>query len=326
MALEHRLHPASFLPTRALASALLAVAAILSGCARRPASEPPAPSRPPAAPVADTAGVTPESINRRGDFAYAPGEYRYEVASETSVEMLADSTGGETARSEASGIPLVDTVTTLVHLTYRIEQPSPALPDGGEQQAVTGTVDSFTVRSAGLVPTGERPLPAPLSFRATLAGGRTPTQFEATPDTACAAPDAALLALARDFLLPLPISLAPGSEWRDTVTTTTCRAGIPVTTESIHSYRVVGSVARDSIQALRVTRESAITVQGQGFPREQTVTVAGTGQGSGELFLDAAAGRYLGGAVESRVELTVTNGVQTKRFLQRATQQISPRQ
>jgi hypothetical protein len=329
MALAHRQRSPSFASTglaRTVGAALLAGAMLATGCARRPASAPPAPSRPTTEPAPDTAPTAAETATRRGDFAYAPGTYRYEVTSEASVELRDDSAGTQPAHSASSGIPLIDTVTTAVHLTYQI---SPAAADpatGGEQQQVAGSVDSFTVRSAGLVPAGRRTLPAPLPFRATLAGSRTPVQFEARPDTACAAPDAALLAVARDLLVPLPLSLAPGSEWRDTVTTTMCRADIPVTTQSVHSYRVVGPAERDGAQALRVTRETTVTLQGQAFPREQMVTITGGGQGTGELFLDLTTGRYLGGASESQVELTVSNGVQVKKFVQHARQTTSPRQ
>jgi hypothetical protein len=140
------------------------------------------------------------------------------------------------------------------------------------------------------------------------------------------APDAPLLTLARDLLIPLAPSLAPGTEWRDTVVTSICRAGVPVTTQSVHSYRVAGPAERDGTPALRVTRTTALTLQGSVMRDSQTVTIAGTGSGNAELFLDAAGGRYLGGTEESRLELGVTNGVQTRRFVQEARTETRLRQ
>jgi hypothetical protein len=141
------------------------------------------------------------------------------------------------------------------------------------------------------------------------------------PDSACVAPDAPLIALARDVLVPLPFSVALGHAWQDTVRTTTCRAGIPVTTTAVRSYRVMGPSERDGAQALAVSRATQITMTGQGTPRGQTVTVVGGGQGAGALFLDVAGGRYLGGVDSSTVELTITNGMQTRRFVQQARQE-----
>jgi hypothetical protein len=292
--------------TRAPLLVALFAAGIGSGCtpSRTPAPESPAPTRPaPGTPPTQPAEARPG----RADFVYAPGTYRYQVASEASVELLRDST---TPRPGS----LVDTLMTKIHITYQI---------GGDGAArrLTGSVDSFTVQSTGLVPTGQRALAAPLPFAATLSDGRRPATFEAHPDTACAAPDAALLAVARDLLVPAPTSLTPGSVWSDTVASTVCRAGIPVTARSVRSYRVVGPAVRDSVPAIQLTRETALTMTGGGTPRGDTVTVTGTGRGSGELFVDPATGHYLGGDEETTVELTVSNGTQTRRFVQRSRQE-----
>jgi len=296
---------------------LVSVAVLAGACGRGPARREPTAAVPvPVAGVPDPAADAPA---RRGDFAYAAGTYRYEVVSEASVELLRDSVDTASTRTVASGVPLIDTVTTVVHLTYRIVADS-------VHERVAGTVDSFTVRSTGLVPVGQRPLAAPLPFQATLDAGRDPVRFEAAPDTACAAPDAPLLTVARDLLIPLAPSLAPGTEWRDTVVTSICRAGVPVTSESVHSYRVAGPAERNGTPAVRVTRTTALTLRGAVMRDSQTVTVAGTGSGNAELFLDAGGGRYLGGTEESRLELSVTNGVQSRRFLQNATMETVLRQ
>jgi len=289
-------------PTRLVASALAAALAV--GCGRPPAREPSAPAPAPRVP---SAARPAEPTARRADFQYAPGAYRYQVVSRASVELLRDSTAPRPTS-------LVDTVITTVQISYEIA-------NDGVGRRVAGSVDSFTVQSTGLVPTGQRGLAAPLAFTATLGDGRVPAVLEAHPDTACAAPDAALLALARDLLVPAPQSLAPGSAWSDTVTSTVCRASIPVTTRAVRSYRVVGPALRDGMVAVQLTRGTELTMTGAGTPRGDSVTVTGTGRGSGALFLDATGGRYLGGEEETVVELTVSNGTQTRRFVQRARQE-----
>jgi hypothetical protein len=292
--------------TRVSLLVALFAAGVGSGCtrSRAPAPESPTPTRPaPGLPPAQ-----PAEVGRgRADFVYAPGTYRYQVVSEASVELLRDST---TPRPSS----LVDTLMTKIHITYQIA-------GDGAPRRLTGSVDSFTVQSTGLVPTGQRALAAPLPFAATLSDGRRPATFEAHPDTACAAPDAALLAVARDLLLPAPASLSPGSAWSDTVTSTVCRAGIPVTARSVRSYRVMGPAVRDSMPAVQLTRETALTMTGGGTPRGDTVTVTGTGRGRGELFVNQATGHYLGGGEETTLELTVSNGTQTRRFVQRSRQE-----
>jgi hypothetical protein len=256
-------------------------------------------------------------VVRQGELAYAAGAFTYDVTSEASIELLRDSTF-------VRPTSLVDTLLTTASLSYQIA-------GEGADRLVTGAVDSFTVRSTGLVPGAREPYAAAIPFRATLLGGRMPAQFTpASPvpqppappaDSACVAPDAPLIALAREVLVPLPFSVAPGHAWQDTVSTTTCRAGIPVTTTTVRSYRVVGPGERDGAPALTVSRATQITMTGQGTPGGQTVTVTGGGQGAGALFLDVAGGRYLGGTDSSTVELAISNGLQTRRFVQQARQE-----
>lgn len=311
---------ASAWPARRPGAALPGLLALLAvGCVRAPAPEPaPVPTpRPPAAQVpAGTPPVDePVPVVRRGEVAYTAGAFTYDVTSEASIELLRDSTF-------VRPTPLVDTLVTTASLSYQIA-------GEGADRLVTGAVDSFTVRSTGLVPGPREPYAAAVPFRATLLGGRMPAQFTpaapaappAAPDSACVAPDAPLIALARDVLVPLPLSAAPGHAWQDTVRTTTCRAGIAVTTTAVRSYRVVGPSEREGAAALAVSRATQITMAGQGTPRGQTVTVLGSGQGAGSLFLDVSGGRYLGGVDSSTVELTISNGMQTRRFVQQARQE-----
>ena len=299
-------------------SATLTGLALLAGCSRAPAPQPePVPAaRPPANPApAATPGVPraaePTAPVRRGQLAYSAGTFAYDVTSEASIELVRDS-------SFVRAAPLVDTLITTLALTYQIA-------GEGADRLVTGTIDSFTVHSTGLVPESREPPTLPIAFQATLLAGRVPAQFTArtTPavDTTCAAPDAPALSLARDVLVPLPLAATPGQSWEDTVTTTVCRATLPVTTRAVRSYRVVGPGTHDGEPALEVARTTHITMTGQGMPRGQTVTVAGAGQGAAALFLDAAGSRYLGGRDSSTLELTISNGAQTRRFLQHVRQE-----
>jgi len=299
-------------------AALAGLTLLAASCVRTPAPEPVPATRPAETPAAAGTPGTPRAAEpaapvRRGELAYAPGTFVYDVTSEASIELMRDSTFLRAA-------PLVDTLTTAVALSYQI---------GGEgtDRLVTGTIDSFTVRSTGLVPGARAPQVGPIPFQATLLAGRLPARFTtqpaspAPPDSTCAAPDTPALALVRDVLVPLPLSAAPGQGWEDTVTTTVCRATIPVMTRAVRSYRVIGPATHDGEPALAVSRATRITMTGQGTPRGQTVTVLGAGHGAGSLYLDAAGTRYLGGVDSSTVELTISNGTQTRRFLQQSRQE-----
>ncbi|CAA9310712.1 MAG: hypothetical protein AVDCRST_MAG11-1468, partial [uncultured Gemmatimonadaceae bacterium] len=151
------------------------------------------------------------------------------------------------------------------------------------------------------------------------------TAAPAAPLACARAGSDALLGVARDLLVALPLTLAEGAIWRDSTSATSCRGNVPLTTSTVHEYRVA-RVAADSATGARtatVERRSRATIAGQGAGGSVGTTVVGTGSGQARLTFDLAAGRYEGGELTSAAELTVTTaaGVQTLR--QRGTTRVT---
>ncbi|MFL5575557.1 MAG: hypothetical protein ACJ79S_06275 [Gemmatimonadaceae bacterium] len=256
-------------------------------------------------------------------FAYGPGTYRYAVTSEATIEQSPD--GGQSAgRSESR--------TTVAYVTYSV---------GGRRgpgtRLVSGSVDSFTVNpppagvaaAAGGGMIGGAPLiAAPLAFRGAIDPVRRRVDLRpaaAAPVAAdCGSPNQAALALAREAFVVAPATLATGQTWTDSSVSTICRGDVPLTTRATHVYRVAGVASYAGVEALRLTRATTLALSGQGAQRGLSFTVTGRGTGSADLYLDAAAGRFLGGTSESNVELEVAvPGSAPQRFRQRGRGEIA---
>jgi hypothetical protein len=270
----------------------LIIPLIAAGCASgaRPAAETPAarPAPRPGPPVvAIPAPVAPVS------FAYAAGNYGFTVTNEAAIELTADSGG---SRSE--------TRSTFARLTYRVGG------SGTGIRLITGTVDSFTVAPPPTAGGNGALIAAPVAFRGSIDPGRR--QVALLPAVAapvsvdCGTPNQMLFTVVREAIVVPPTTLRVGQTWEDSTTSTTCRGDVPLTTRAVHRFRVDGAVRYAGVDALHVTRATTLEMAGEGAQRGVSFAVTGRGTGNADLYLDPAAGRFLGGAGDSDLELTVS--------------------
>lgn len=297
---------------------LLISAAACASTAPAPAPAPatPPPNRPVATPaVIPTPDAAPAAATRM-TARYAAGAQGFAVDAEATIEQAAyDSVA---ARRE--------TRTTTAHVTYRIEA---VAADG--RQPIAGAVEFFTVvaRGADGRQRAASLLTSPFEFRGALEPAGPRVTFEATtPDGAagCGSTAPTVLAMARDVFVPLPAAIAVGDAWSESVEASECRGGVVVMSSLRHRYSVADSGEYEGSPGLRIERSTAVTIAGTGVVRGDTVRVQGTGEGRGELWVDLAGGRMLGGVTETRAELSVQSGVAVpQRFVQTNRRRIVPR-
>ena len=130
-----RRRPASRPASRPAVGAAAALFLLAAACG--PSLEP----RASPAPVPDAPAPEPAAPA----FAYAAGSASYLVVGRAVIDVHDDSAGGR------------DSVETVARVRVAIA----ALPAVGGEARLVATVDSFTVRSAGRVPTAPLPLPDP---------------------------------------------------------------------------------------------------------------------------------------------------------------------
>ena len=236
---------------------------------------------------------------------YSSGSPTYLVTTTASVRTDADTAAvvGDTVQT-----------TFIAHLL---------LERAGSRLFVSGTIDSFTVRGSGRL--ASSPPAGPVRFHGEGTTFGELTTFVPDLPASCDSPAEALVATARDLIVPLPDRVTPGSVWRDTVSTTVCRGGVALTTTAVRQYEARGLAPYAGEQALELARTTELTVTGSGAPYGQSVSVAGQGSGTTTLFVDPGGGGLLGSTGETTATLTFTGPRGTTTFAQTTRQQVERR-
>jgi len=205
--------------------------------------------------------------------------------------------------------PLVDTVTTSALLFITIPAAAPAI--------ATLAIDSLQLASTGMVRRAPDAFSRGTSVSAALTDGRP--RFTGDSTTACTA-ERPLAALLPDLLPLLPTPLRADQQWSDTLSVTTCRASLPVTTISIVTSRTLTGM--DSSTVL-LERRAVIRTTGSIAIRDQLVTLDGTGTGESLSTVLVATRQIQSHRGSQSLDFSLTNGQQTRRMMQRITDSAS---
>lgn len=203
--------------------------------------------------------------------------------------------------------PLVDTITTASVLTI-------ATAAAAADTVATMSVDSLVATSTGMVRRAESAFRRGLSVAASLNRGRP--RITGDSATACAT-ERPLAGLLPELLPLLPDTLSADRTWADTLTVTTCRAGLPTTTVTIVASRTLTGM--DSTTLL-LERHAVIRVTGNAVLRDQMVSLQGSGTSESLAVLGIAARRIMSWRGTQTLEFEITNGQQVRHLMQQVTE------
>ena len=230
--------------------------------------------------------------------AQGVSDARYRVTS-TSVLSL----------DRAQQSALVDTVVTTALLTIARR----AAPDS----VATMSLDSLLVVSTGMIRRPPDAFSKGISVTAPLVSGRPRVTGDSAAACAFERPMAGLL----PELLPLlPLPLRAEQQWSDTLTVTTCRAGLPVTTVTIANYRTLTGMDSSSVL---LERHAVIRANGAATIRQQAVTLTGSGTSESLAVVLLATRRIQSWRGTQSLEVQLTNGQQTRRMVQQLTDSVA---
>lgn len=200
---------------------------------------------------------------------------------------------------------LVDTVQTTSQLTVALS--------AGVDTIATLSVDSLQVVSTGMIRRAADAFSHGISVSALLQNGRP--RITGDSASACTA-ERPMAGLLPELLPMLPTPLRAEQQWSDTLTVTTCRSGLPVTTVTIVNYRTLTGMDSSSVL---LERRALIRADGSATIREQVVTLTGTGtsESLGVVLLGSRQVQSL--RATQSLEFTISNGQQTRRMVQQIT-------
>jgi hypothetical protein len=291
---------------RSIAIAAASILLVACGSSRGPVTRPAPVAAPPVTnlpPVVQP--QTPAPAARA--FAYASGEYRYEVRNEATIAAV----GGD-ART--------DTVVTRAIIALRLQR----LPSDSIE--VQGSIDTFTVAGGRGAPVP--PLAQPVPFRFLLAPSGASAPWGVDSASACGAPMSTLLVVAHDLLPPVHVPLADGAEWQDSTVSATCRAMIPVTSRAERTARAAWVVVPSEIATVqgqvgyRILRTSSGIISGEGQAAGRQVLLTGTTSTTSAVYLNPTSGMLHGGVGDAVTRLIVDTGTQRQEFIQQLRQHI----
>lgn len=201
--------------------------------------------------------------------------------------------------------PLVDTIGTSALLAIDIATVGDTI--------ATLSLDSLTVVSTGMVRRAPTAFSRGISISVPLHAGRPQVTGDSASSCSTERPMAAML----PELLPLlPSALTPDTQWSDTLTVHTCRAGLPVALVTVASYRIMTGM--DSLSVL-LERRAVTTASGAATLKEQSVTLTGAGSSESLAVVLVAARRVQSWRSSQQLDVSITNGQQTRNMSQRVT-------
>jgi hypothetical protein len=256
----------------------------------------PRPAPTPASATPPTSPSTPAEW--RPNFSTTPATYRVRLE----VGLLRDSAG---RREEAP-------VTTTGRVMMR-------WPGGGAGR-VEGRVSELTVTGSDRIidPTSAS-APRAVAFAGTVDSGAARLAVIPALVNECDAPEVTALSLAREVVLRWPSGgVVPGSTWRDSVATFSCRGGVPITTRVRTRFMVRTT---SDLDVLDVVRSSELELLGELKQPWRAVRLRGRGTGEHHVLVSRTSGQIVRVDGTTSTELLVTDP--TRGGEQKVTQKVT---
>ncbi len=272
--------------------------AVALACA--PAGTPetsPVPERAPAPVTAPPAAIARDPLGGRSAFRYASGTRTYEINTEASIQLASDT------------VPESETVRISALVTLTFEATSDSL------LAVAGSVSRYEVLRGAAIPAPDSTLPSTANFHAEITPVGKLVSF--VGDTAGCSPQEPLLAVARRAIIATPNTLEVGARWSDSVSTTVCRGGTPITTGAVRDYEVEAREAMNGAPVARVRRRETFTLAGSSSLNGRHIAIVGRGSSDAVLRFDLVRGVFLGEEGTSETAVTVSSPRSRAEFRQR---------
>ncbi|MGI9078620.1 MAG: hypothetical protein ACR2G6_15015 [Gemmatimonadaceae bacterium] len=255
---------------------------------------------------APPATIASDPLDGRSAFRYALGTRTYEISSEARIRLASDT------------VPQSETVRISALVTLTFEATSDSL------LAVAGSVSHYEVFRGAAIPAPDSTPPSTASFHAAITLAGKVVSF--VGDTAGCNLQEPLLAVAQRAIIATPGTLDAGARWSDSVSTTVCRGGTPITTGAVRDYEVEARELTNGAPVARVRRRETFTLAGSSSLNGRHVAIMGRGSSDAVLKFDLVRGLFLGEDGTSETALTVSSARSQTEFSQREVTKVKVRE
>jgi hypothetical protein len=224
-------------------------------------------------------------VTAMAQFSYAPGTSQYRL---TTSMKGAQEAMGQRQEMESSSNQLITVAVARA---------------GRDTLQVSTTLDSIViVGPMGMTPPGVDKMRGARVVARVSPTGQVYAVTTPVPDSI---QDAANLTYEMSNLLPkMRAGVAAGASWTDTTSRKVSQGGIELDRKTIAAYRVAGDTTIGGQKAFKVARTSKTTMSGSGAQGGQPMTVEGTSEGNGTMFV-TSSGNFLGYTNQEKVNLKV---------------------
>lgn len=191
--------------------------------------------------------------------------------------------------------------------------------------AIFGHIDTVKFSPENQLPPNNNPLTLPLLFEGQLlpTGLRITVKNPQFPDSPCSPLVSSILSDLHAAVVTYPMHLAPGFTWRDSTLITTCiPGGIPTTTRTVQSFRVIGESVFNLRRALLIQRMDSTYIHGDGPEGNHQIHLEGIGTGSANIYISPVITFTLGIELSEKTNIAITNSGKTHHFIQEVTQKL----
>ena len=279
----------------------MAVLAGVFACGGRVNRPPPLPS--PASSGSKTETLSHDAPPGGWSFHYAVGSSNYRITRIAAIEAPSDSG----LRREVS-----------TNTTY--ESISVETGPGTDTMVVTVVADSFATTTQGRIGSVQ-PVQLPVKISGVSTEGGFKVEGQA-PAARCDPVASTLVSDLRNLLPALPAQLTPGISWSDSIQTSSCQAGIPITVNLRRTFFVSGEARGEGRPSLVILRTDTITARGEGSQLQHRVALQAEGTGRATYHFDPAIGKVVQLTTGQDLNLAFTASSRTTRFRETSQQEF----
>jgi hypothetical protein len=229
-------------------------------------------------------GLPAGGLLRAQQFEYAAGTSHYRIT--TNIKLT----------QEAMGQKVDADVATDEKLTLSLAR------QAKDTLAMTVTIDSMASKSS----MGPTPGMDSLVGAKILAWVSPSGQFYSSRVALGASSQVATVADEVSRLLPrIRAILVNGATWSDTGSSKTMQQGLEITRRVVSQFTVAGDTVFGTEKAWKLSRKSSATTAGSGQMQGQAMSMQGSSNGTGVLYL-TAKGVFIGGEITEDAKATIT--------------------